>query len=346
MTYPVSRETQRPNGLRAALLDALGAKVVSRLGEVIWPEAVNGPLSILIYHRILGKPDPLLPDEITVEDFRHDMQLLASRFNVFDLPEGLRRLKEGTLPPYAVCLTFDDGYRDNCTIALPVLQEFGIPATFFIATGYLDGGRMWNDTLLETVRHYADDVIDMEDWGIPRLEMRTLDDRRRAWKVLFKWMRRIGVRGRGEMLAHFQQRLKAPLPDDLMMTAGDVRSLAAAGMEIGCHTESHPILTRITDELVREEIVRSRTYLEGLANKRVRYFAYPNGVPGDDYAPRHVDIVKECGFEAAFSTEWGGARSSCDMFQLPRFTPWDKSAAGFALRLILSRRPTGYRKAA
>ena len=345
MTEPFPRARDQL-GWKSSVADTFGTPLVTKFSRAFWPDAVKGRLSILIYHRVLAEPDPLLPDEITVDEFRHDMKMLSSRFTVLSLAEGLHRLRDGTLPPFAVCLTFDDGYSDNCTVALPVLQEFGLSATFFIATGYLDGGRMWNDTLLSIIRSWSDDTIDLEDWGIPRMCMRTLEDRRRAWQTMFRWMRRIGFRGRSEMLALLEERLRQSLPDDLMMKSEDVRTLRAAGMEVGCHTETHPILTRIDDGQVRAEIMASRERLQDLIQAPVRYFAYPNGVPRDDYSVQHVAIVRECGFEAAFSTAWGAARPSSDMFQLPRFTPWDKTGAGFALRLILSRRSDDYQVAA
>lgn len=345
MTEPLARDQGRP-GVRSSVASALGSVFLTGIGRALWPDAVGERLSILIYHRILPQPDPLLPNEITTDQFRANMKMLADRFSVLDLSEGLQRLEDGTLPPLSVCITFDDGYRDNCTEALPVLKQFSLPATFFVATGFLDGGRMWNDTLLGIIRNWPKDVIDLRDWGIPLIKMTTAAERQKAWKALFRWMRRIGIRGRDEMLARLQATVETPLPNDLMMTTEHVRLLHAEGMRIGCHTDTHPILTRVTDEVVRKEITRSRSRLEDIIQVPVRYFAYPNGVPGDDYCGRHVEIVKGLGFKAAFSTAWGAARPSSDLFQLPRFTPWDRTSPEFALRLILSRRAEDYPQAA
>lgn len=336
--------SQQPSKLSlwSALADTLGLGLIMSTSRLFLPETIHGRLSVLIFHRVLPVPDPLLPEEITAQQFRQDMQLLAERFNVMRLSDGLRALREGSLPPLSLCLTFDDGYRDNVAVALPILQALGLPATFFIATGYLDGGRMWNDTLLETLRRWPRDDIDLSDWGIPPLSMRTIDERRKQWRLLFRWMRRIGIKGRTEMLDRLVSQLDEPLPTDLMLSSDQVRELAQAGMELGCHTQTHPIFTRISDQQVHEEITASRNRLAEISQRPVRYFAYPNGVPGDDYEQRHVDIVRHCGFEAAFSTAWGVATAESDHYQLPRFTPWDKSSARFALRFLLSRRNTTY----
>jgi peptidoglycan/xylan/chitin deacetylase (PgdA/CDA1 family) len=72
----------------------------------------------------------------------------------------------GALPERAAAITFDDGYADNFTRALPLLREQGLPATFFVATGFLDGGRMWNDTISEAIRRCNEDVVDLSAIGL------------------------------------------------------------------------------------------------------------------------------------------------------------------------------------
>ena len=93
------------------------------------PAGRRAKLSTLIYHRVLPEPDPLRTGDPDAATFRWQMGLLARHFNVLPLPEAARRLQDGTLPARAACVTFDDGYADNFTIALPILREAGIPAT-------------------------------------------------------------------------------------------------------------------------------------------------------------------------------------------------------------------------
>jgi peptidoglycan/xylan/chitin deacetylase (PgdA/CDA1 family) len=125
-----------------------------------------------------------------------------------------------------------------------------------------------------------------------------------------------------------------------MMRDDEVRALRDAGMEIGAHTATHPILTRLPPAEARREIDDSRDRLAAILNEPVSLFAYPNGKPGQDYAPEHVRMVRDAGFSAAVSTAWGVASPGSDVFQLPRFTPWDRGPAKFALRLLLNRRDT------
>ena len=80
---------------------------------------------------------------------------LKRRFSVLPLADGVERLYDGTLPASALAVTFDDGYADNLAVAAPLLRKHGVPATLFIATGYVDGGAMWNDIVIEAFRDDA-----------------------------------------------------------------------------------------------------------------------------------------------------------------------------------------------
>jgi hypothetical protein len=125
----------------------------------------------------------------------------------------------------------------------------------------------------------------------------------------------------------------AELPRDLMMDDEQLRELAAAGMGIGAHTASHPILARLDDATARREIAEGRDRLEAIVRQPVRLFAYPNGRPSVDYSAVHVRMVKELGFAAAVTTAAGAARTGDSPHQLPRFTPWDRTAARWGGRL-------------
>jgi peptidoglycan/xylan/chitin deacetylase (PgdA/CDA1 family) len=105
-------------------------------------------------------------------------------------------------------------------------------------------------------------------------------------------------------------------------------------MQIGAHTNSHPILARLDSAQAEEEIAASKRTLEGILGRRVSLFAYPNGRPGRDYAEKDVAIVRRLGFDAAVSTRPAAAGRQDDPFELPRFTPWDRSMLRFGLRMV------------
>ncbi len=291
-------------------------------------------LSIMIYHRVLAAPDPLFPGEIDREAFSRHLGLLKSSFNVLALHDAVRLARAGELPPRAACITFDDGYADNAVEALPILQRFGLPATFFVATGFLDGGRMWNDTVIELVRRAPGESFDARTAGLGQLPLDGVDARRAAIGTLIGHLKYLPMEERLAMVELLAAEADYGLAEDLMMSSDQVRQLHAAGMGIGAHTVNHPILAAIPALLAGDEIAAGKQRLETLLGAPVPLFAYPNGKPNVDYRAEHVGIVRELGFEGAVSTAWGGRCG--DLYQLPRFTPWDLSAPRFQLRLALN----------
>jgi peptidoglycan/xylan/chitin deacetylase (PgdA/CDA1 family) len=295
-------------------------------------------LSILLYHRVLARPDPLNDWDPTAAEFEGQVRALSRFFTPLPLGEAVERLRSGRLPPHAACVTFDDGYRDNVEVALPILRRHGVPATFFIATGYLNGGRMWNDTVIESTRTLALPEIDLESFGIGVVPLSTTELRRKAVGAILSALKHLPSAERATKVAEIAAIAGKPLPHDLMMRDDDVRALRSAGMEIGAHTATHPILTRLSSAEARREISESREYLTAILDEPVPLFAYPNGKPGQDYTAEHVRMVRDAGFDAAVSTAWGVASKNADLLQLPRFTPWDRQPFRFALRLLLNRR--------
>ena len=303
------------------------------LPSLLSPVGKNARLSIVIYHRVLPEPDLLLGSG-GVGSFEAGLNYLVRNFNILPLSEAANRLHSSTLPSRAASITFDDGYADNVEIALPILQKYGVVATFFIASGFLDGGRMWNDTVIESVRLAKGDMLNLSTIGLGVRTITSLEQRRETLSLLIGKLKYLSHETRTSQVEKLSSIISAELPDNLMMTSAQVRQLHDAGMEIGGHTVTHPILASIDDATARKEIVEGKARLETITGTPVRLFAYPNGKPGKDYLPVHVKMIRESGFEAAVSTAWGAARQDSDMFQLPRFTPWDKREWSYVLRMM------------
>lgn len=294
------------------------------------PAGARARLSILIFHRVREVRDPLFPSAITAPDFRERMQWLRDWFNVLPLLDAVRALQRGTLPARAASITFDDGFADNAEVALPILRDLGLHATFFVAAGFLDGGRMWNTTLIEAVRAARGDELDLADLGLGRHAIASIPERRAAIAALLPALKHLPPDERQAKVDAVAQRVGGALPADLMMTSAQVRELAAAGMGIGGHTVSHPILAALDASSAMREIAEGRETLRAIVRQDVPLFAYPNGQPGGDYRAAHVGMVRDAGFEAAVSTAHGAARQGASLFELPRFTPWAGGPAKWA----------------
>lgn len=298
-------------------------------------------LNTLIYHRVLPQPDPLRPEEIDASCFDWQIRTLSSCFNVIPLAEAVPALAKGTLPPRAACITFDDGYADNYEVALPILKRRGVPATFFISSGFLFGDCMWNDAIVEAVRQAAGPSLDLHHCGLGSFAIADEEGRRSAARHLVLKLRYLEAGEREDRVRAIIGAAKATIPKFVMMGPQQVRELHNAGMEVGGHTVNHPILSRVAKEVARSEIAENKEHLEDIVGGPVRLFAYPNGRPGRDFDIGHVEMVRQLGFKAAVTTAWGAARATTPVYQLPRFTPWDRSPIPFALRLIRN-----YRRAA
>jgi peptidoglycan/xylan/chitin deacetylase (PgdA/CDA1 family) len=301
---------------------------------MISPGGERGRLTIVMYHRVMDQLDPLSPYTPTAEIFDRHMETLANGFKVLPLSEGIERLKSGSLPRRAACVTFDDGYRDNYTVAAPVLKRYGLPATIFVSTGFLDGGRMWNDSVIEAVRRAPGSSIDAQDIGLGVHPIG--DDLARSATIakLLDQLKYLPVAERSQKVSDLCALIGAALPTDLMLSTAEVRAARHANIEIGGHTVNHPILTQIDDGQARSEIADSKAHLEQILREKITLFAYPNGRPNQDYLVRHAAMVKEAGFVAAVSTASGAAKHDSDLFQLPRYAPWDKLKSRLQLRLI------------
>lgn len=300
------------------------------------PAGTGARLSILIFHRVLDVPDPLAPTEPDVYRFDGIISWLVGWFNILRLDEAIVRLKAGNLPPRAAAITFDDGYADNLANALPILKKHDVHATFFIATGFLDGGIMWNDAIAEAVRGTTARSIDCDFLDLGRVEVESLQQKQAALDRLIAAAKYLPAESKIDAVRRLAERCGASLPTDLMLTSRQLLELRQAGMGIGAHTINHPILARIDDDTARQEISGGREHLENLLGERVGLFAYPNGRRGLDYSDSHVGIVKSLGFDAAVSTNWGVSGLKSDMHQLARFTPWDLNRWRYGSRLLMN----------
>lgn len=322
--------------------EALIASIVRGAMQLFTPAGASARLSVLIFHRVMRAKDPLRPDEPTVGEFDAKMRMVKRCFNILPLRDAIARLGRGTLPARALSITFDDGYADNHDLALPVLQRHGLHATFFIATGYLDGGRMFNDTVIEAIRAARVDRLELDDLGLGTHSLATFDEKRTALGNVLQQIKYMRPGVRENISERILERAGAALDERPMMSSSQVAAMHRAGMDIGAHTVSHPILTKIDLATARDEIVDGRAVLEGIIGAPVSLLAYPNGRPLQDYQREHVALARELGFEGAVSTARGVANAACDRFQVPRFTSWHRDPARFVVHTatnLLRTRP-------
>lgn len=195
---------------------------------------------------------------------------------------------------------------------------------------------MWNDDVIEAFRLSRKDELDLSqfDLGIHRLTDST--SRVKGYEAVLGKLKYFEHSRRSEISREIASISMVPEVSELMMTHRQLRLLHNEGAEIGGHTRTHPILEQLDNAAAFQEIESGKLELESLLGTEVRVFAYPNGVPGRDCSARHAKMARQAGFEAAVSTRQACATSTSDIFQLPRFTPWDRTPLRFAIRSMMN----------
>ncbi|PLW81513.1 polysaccharide deacetylase [Kineobactrum sediminis] len=291
----------------------------------------SGKLSILIYHQVLDAPDPMRPTEPTADIFEWQMALLARHCNPMPLADAVQHLREGSLPANTVCVTFDDGYVNNLTVAQPILEKYQIPATVYVATAFSRGENMWNDRVIHLFSDPARETLQLEDRVI---SLGSWEQRRSAAQQMLNELKYLPVEQRLDRVATLYQTSGVEEQAPLMMNPGQIRALSERGVEIGAHTVNHPILKELDADAQRREIDQSKADLESWVGQELKHFAYPNGIEGRDLDGSTVQHVQQAGFDTAVVTTKGTSDKSTSPFLLRRFTPWDRIPFRFHLRLV------------
>ncbi len=294
----------------------------------------RGKLSVFLFHKVPPCADPLLSGDLGEAQFSRLLDFIKEIFCVLPLGDAVQHLHANTLPPLSAALTFDDGYPEWRHGAARVLEEKSLPATFFITTGQFFGRPMWNERLAHIVRACTEPVLDTKGIRLPPLPIQTSKDKANALHALefhFKYLPPII---RDEFLEQLETQVGVSSSGVSAMSVDDLVAISNRGFEIGAHTLEHPILGLCDADRARKEIGQTREILEGLINKPVTSFAYPNGHPGVDFSSQHIQMVKQAGYRYAVTTQWGVADSKTSSYQIPRFTPWGPSRPKMALQLI------------
>ena len=288
---------------RVGLLDALHS---------MWPRR----LTVLAYHRIA---DPNVPGfdtfkpnvSATPAAFAAQMDFIRQRFNVISRSDLVAWLQDQQpLPPHPALITFDDGYRDNFDHALPILQQRNMPAVVFLATNYIGQTSpfYWDLTaycFYHTLQNEAD---------LPLTGRQQWDDEKSRTVIMKNWLntlKKLPDDKKWTTVRQLPQALGVSIPEDafvgLHLTWDQVRTMVAGGIDMGAHTQSHPILTRVPLEQARLEATGSKARIEAEIDRPTTTFAYPNGLP-PDFSPALQAMLAQVGFEAAFTLVPGPAR--------------------------------------
>jgi len=287
---------------------------------------------ILTFHRFAGEGTGD-PSGLPVAKFAAYMEYLARCRRVVSLPDLARQLRQGEVRPYAAAVTVDDGYEEFFSLAVPVLRTYGIPASVFVISDFVDGRLWpWTDRFRFVFEHAPRGPVVFEHRGSARvLRIRDEEDRWRLEESWREYAKTIPVAERDDLLGAIADACGVDIPataprEYRPMTWAQLRALAAEGFDVGAHTRTHPVLSRVPPERLQDEIGGCKEHLERNLGSPVAHFAYPNG-RRQDYTPQAVEAVARAGYVAAVTTVAGSNTADTPIFELQRI---DASAADLA----------------
>lgn len=324
----VGRAPAAPAVRRAAeaLFERSGALGAMRLRR-------RGRLRILMYHRFDWVPAAA---DVLAAQCAH----LRRAYTPIALDTAALHLEQDrAFPANAVAVTVDDGHADFERIALPVFRAHGIPVTLYLATDFVDGTDwLWFDRIEFALRSSRRDAF-VDPLSGERLPLASRGERSAAFAAIVERAKSVSGtalrRLPGEVAAALDVEVPdAPPAEYTAVSWETVRRMQAEGVEIGAHTRSHPILSRLPDgSALEDEIGGSARRIEAMTGRAPRHFCYPNG-RAEDINPETVEIVKRSGFRTAVTTEPGLADRRSDPLRLRRIGAGPETPLGYFRRAV------------
>lgn len=323
---------------------AMIARALQASGVLSLIERTTGRpgLLVLTYHRIgdpSGHPFYAQVASATPEALREELIALARTRRILTLPETIAFAQDGFRGAESTALvTFDDGYRDNHDAALPVLTTLGVPATFFLTTGFVAGKILpWWDHVAYVVNNAGVPVLKLNRPTPIQIDLIQEPRTAAVMRVIRAYLDHPEVDER-PLRVELEQRAEVAVDEprlarSLFMTWEQARTLARAGMSIGSHTMTHRALGRLNEDDQSEELTGSKAILEAELGQTPEAVAYPYGWPGT-YGEPTIRLVRKAGYRAGFSSTEGlclTRPSAPDVFSLPRL------GVGFADPPVLHR---------
>jgi peptidoglycan/xylan/chitin deacetylase (PgdA/CDA1 family) len=339
--------------MRIRVMGKLNA-IARRVRNAIAPGAL-----ILMYHRVADVDLDQWGLCVTPRHFAEHLEVLQKSVRVLSLRQLTQELEEGKHVHRSVALTFDDGYADNLLNAKPILEQYDIPATVFVANGYVEQVReYWWDELerlflqpgilpnklelslndqsyqweLGDAANYSKaDYQKHQGWYAEHKNDPTL--RHQLYRSVWRLMQPLQADRQQQILSELRTWAEiesTPRSTHRPLTVAELSTLDEGDLvEVGSHTAMHPFLSALPIPLQRQEIQQGKARLEEILGHSVRSFAYPYG----DYTPETVALVQAAGFERACSTVSARVQPQSDRFQLPRVEVLDWDGDAFARKL-------------
>lgn len=299
---------------------------------------------VLMYHRIARPAHDVWDIAVAPDIFERQLQMLQEEWVVMPLSELLERAKKKSLKRNSVAITFDDGYQDNYLVAKPLLEKYGLPATFFISTGNTNTQHeFWWDELEELIlgTQQLPDNFTMKvgsnpieiQLGAEAVLDEALRQKLKHWKafvqepvtkrskLFLRLWQTLRLLGQSVQQHHLQEirawaeTSKKPREEYKSMSVAQLKILAQNQLfAIGGHTTSHPVLSSMAKEQQLQELGKNREALRQITGQSIETCSFPYGA----YNATSIEVAQQVGFQSAFTTEEKPITRYSDPFQLGR----------------------------
>lgn len=319
---------------------------------------------VLLYHRVADCPSDPHSLCVSPQNFSEHLEVLRQQAHPSGLQKFADSLKTGQPIRRAVAITFDDGYADNLYFAKPLLERYEIPATVFLTSNHLGSdrefwwdeleriflqpgnlpttleleieGRLYRWSLNSAVTYSESQFQAFQYWRCGFPEKNDPTPRQRCYRALYRLLRRLSEEKKQTLMQTLRKWAgldKSGRATHLPLTVGEVRKLIAQNLiEIGAHTQTHPVLSALPEARQRIEIQQSKIQLQEMLGVPIKSFAYPHGGIFD-FTGRTMELVRECGFTSAFSACFDVVWRWHDLYRIPRISVGNVDGETFAKHL-------------
>ena len=275
--------------------------------------------AVLMYHRVCPNNNGWSFETIKPHIFEQQMEYFCRKYEILSLADLIQYIyaRRGKLPKKSIVVTFDDGYLDNYLYAYPILNKYHIPATIFLTTGHISSDRLfWWDKVGYIIQNTNKRQLNFEELGYYSLQ--SAKGKNKAQKTITEALKHINEDRKNLLIEKFAQIAGVDIPSglakELILSWNKIKEMNSDGISFGAHTVNHPILTNMSLEQAKWEIIQSKKDIEKELGKEVNTFSYPNG----NSNPEIIKLIKENGFSCSVSIGSRLIRMSDNIYALGR----------------------------
>lgn len=279
-------------------------------------------IRILAYHRV---DDDIFYHQIGLavssSNFEKQMFYLKKYYNIISLKDALYILKNGLeIPPRAIVITFDDGYKDNYINAFPVLKKYNIPATIFLCVNPINNGTyLWPDQIINVLKHFSANYLDLRKYGLDAYTVKTLEEKKQVLYKICDYLKKTSLKESQTLTNYLASTLNEGSKNNLMLDWEEINEMKKYNISFGSHTLTHPILTEIPIEEAMKEIRESKKIIEDRLRETIDFFAYPYGSK-KEFNDQIIKLLKDTGYSCACTLISGPNKKGTNLYTLKRYS--------------------------